>query len=79
MISTDSTTNNANESELVLKVQSLEQQLSQMKTELDKTKESNRQLLELVQNQNKDTRLIEILSVIYFFLIRFFKVHVIVH
>jgi len=54
--STDANTNNTSKSNLVLKVQSLEQQLSQMKSELDKTKESNRQLLELVQNQNKDTR-----------------------
>jgi len=54
--SSKGSTNNTNESKLVLKVQSLEQQLSQMKSELDKTKESNRQLLELVQNQNKDTR-----------------------
>ena len=57
IISLDNT-NNTNKSNLVLKVQSLEKQLSQMKSELDKTKESNRQLLELVQNQNKDTRLV---------------------
>lgn len=47
---------NTKESKLTMKVKSLEEQLSQMKTELEKTKESNRQLMEYVQTQSKEIR-----------------------
>ena len=50
------TTAKTNESKLALKVKSLEQQLSLMECELNKTKESNRQLMEILHNQNKEVR-----------------------